>query len=144
MLKVVFDTNTFVSAFLQPRGIPSRLFEMAAVSLEKQFEIYISNQIIDEIKKVLNYPRIKNKYKVTDNRIMFFIGFVTEICLNIGYASELFIVPDDPDDSHIVSAAIACNADFLISGDMHILSLKKAGKVKIVTVREFYETVKEK
>jgi hypothetical protein len=143
MIKAVFDTNTFVSAFLQPKGTPARLFEMA-MTQESPFELYISGQILDEIGRVLVYPRIKKKYNVTDERVNIFLGFVMEACKNVGYVSELFIVPDDPDDSYIVSTALACSADYLVSGDKaHVLPIKQVKGVKIVTVREFFELIQK-
>ena len=140
MIKAVFDTNTFVSAMLQPKGTPARLLEMAMTADDCPFELYISGQIIDEIGRVLSYPRIKKKYNLSDDRINVFLGLIIEACKDIGYVSELFIVTADPDDSYIVSTALACNAEYLVSGDKaHVLPLKKVENTQIVTVREFAE-----
>ena len=145
MIKAVFDTNTFVSAILQPKGIPSKLLEIAMTAEECPFEIYISGQIIDEISRVLSYQRIKKKYKLSDERVNVFIGLVIEACKNVGYVPELYIVPSDPDDSYIVSTAIAIEADYLVSGDKaHVLPLKEVEGTKVVSVRDFFELVKEK
>ena len=67
-------------------------------------------------------------------------GLIIEACKDIGYVSELFIVTADPDDSYIVSTALACNADYLVSGDKaHVLPLKEVEGTRIITVREFFE-----
>ncbi|MBN2717796.1 MAG: putative toxin-antitoxin system toxin component, PIN family [Deltaproteobacteria bacterium] len=138
MIKAVFDTNTFVSAMLQPQGTPARLLEMAMTADACPFELYISGQIIEEIGRVLSYPRIKNKYRLSDDRINVFLALIIEACKDIGYVSELFIVTTDPDDSYIVSTALACKADYLVSGDKaHVLPLKKVENTQIVTIREF-------
>jgi putative PIN family toxin of toxin-antitoxin system len=135
MIKAVFDTNIFVSAIIRPQGLPARLVDMAT---QGRFELFISTQIIDELVSVLAYPRIKQKYRLEDEIAEVFIGFLLKTCPNIGQAPELYVVPNDPKDNPVVSTALACDADFLVTGDKaHILSLGDIGRLKIVTVKVF-------
>ncbi len=137
MTKAVFDTNIFVSAVIRPEGLPARLLEAA---LQGRFELFISEQIIEELEAVLTYPRIRDKYRVSAKTAETFVGFVVKSLPNVGRVPELYVVPDDPKDSPVVSTALACEADFPVTGDkLHILSLKDVGSLRIVTVKEFMD-----
>ena len=47
----------------------------------------------------------------------------------------------DPDDDHILAAAVNAECDFLVTGDKDLLALKKFAGMKIVTPREFAELI---
>ncbi len=135
MIKAVFDTNIFVIAIIRPQGLPAKLVDLAT---QGRFELFISNQIIDELAKVLSYPRIKKKYGLDDETGEVFIGFLLKTCPNVGQVPELYVVPNDPKDNPVVSTALACEADFLVTGDKaHILSLGDIGTLKIVSAKAF-------
>ena len=53
---------------------------------------------------------------------------------------ELNAVPDDPDDNRVLECAVAGKADFIVSGDRHLLRLGNYEEIAIVTVRQFLET----
>jgi putative PIN family toxin of toxin-antitoxin system len=62
-----------------------------------------------------------------------------------GYRSLVEIVPAatisptviaDPDDDHVLACAIAANADFIVSGDKHLLDLKRHQGIEIVNAGE--------
>lgn len=48
-------------------------------------------------------------------------------------------IKDDPSDNKFLEAAIAGNADYIVSGDKHVLKLKKFKDILIVTPAEFLE-----
>ena len=65
-VKVVIDTNIWVSALLNPHGYPAKLrtaFE------EGLIEVIISEPIVEEIADVLSRSRIRDKYGVTETGI---------------------------------------------------------------------------
>jgi predicted nucleic acid-binding protein len=43
------------------------------------------------------------------------------------------VVADDPDDDHVIAAAIAAQADLIVSGDRHLLTLGAHAGIPIVT-----------
>ena len=52
---------------------------------------------------------------------------------------KIKVVKEDSDDDIIIETAIVGGADFIISGDPHLLNLKGFARVKIVTAKEFLE-----
>lgn len=65
------------------------------------------------------------------------------MCINIPVENiEGIIVKDDPTDDKYVVCAIEGDADFIISGDKHLLNLGSYKNIRILTVREFLEILK--
>ncbi|ESS08313.1 MAG: putative toxin-antitoxin system toxin component, PIN family [uncultured archaeon A07HN63] len=54
---------------------------------------------------------------------------------------EFDIVDADPDDNKFLEAAVAGNAEYVVSGDQHLLDIEGFRGIEIVTPRTFYETV---
>ncbi|MDP2753102.1 MAG: putative toxin-antitoxin system toxin component, PIN family [Nitrospirota bacterium] len=50
---------------------------------------------------------------------------------------QIFVVQDDPDDNKFIGCAIECRADYIVSGDTHLLNLKEFEGIKILRVSEF-------
>lgn len=127
--KVVLDTNILISA-LGWGGKPKKIFQQI---LDHHFQLVISNQQIIELEKVMNYP----KFKFTTDQKARFLSIILEIALVVKIDGIVNIIKDDPDDNVILESAIIGDADFIISGDFHLLDLKEYAKVKIVTPAEF-------
>jgi putative PIN family toxin of toxin-antitoxin system len=53
--------------------------------------------------------------------------------------SAITAVRDDPDDNRILECALEAEADFVISGDRHLLSLKSYQAISVLTPRQFLE-----
>ena len=49
------------------------------------------------------------------------------------------VVADDPDDDHVIAAALAASADLIVSGDRHLLSLGGHRGIAILKVSEALE-----
>jgi predicted nucleic acid-binding protein len=49
------------------------------------------------------------------------------------------VIADDPDDDYVIACAIDGEADYIISGDRHLLELESLNKILIVSPREFVE-----
>jgi putative PIN family toxin of toxin-antitoxin system len=51
------------------------------------------------------------------------------------------VVPDDISDNQFVDCAIVSKADYLITGDRHLLQLETFRTVKIISVDGFLEVI---
>src|SRR3712207_215360 len=94
-MKVVVDTNVFVSAFLSPAGVPAQIskrFEQGA------FELLVSDEILAEYEKVLQYDRVRWLHKLTGEQITHAIEDLRTIAILVEPTVSLMVVAGDPDD----------------------------------------------
>jgi len=127
-MRVLLDSNIWISAILAG-GQPEKILNLAEQGL---FGLFISDQIDLEILDVL-----KNKYKMTDSlldEVFFEIG---KLASRVKTKNELEVIETDPRDNHVLEAALVAGVDFLITGDKHLLELKKFKGIEIVKPTEF-------
>ncbi len=124
-MKVVIDTNVLISAFLFG-GIPGRL-----ISLWKGQHIQplASKEIIDEYLRVLAYP----KFQLSSEEIKYLL--FQEILpwfeiLEVSTGPKF--IAEDPSDDKFIWCAEAGGANFIISGDQHLLACQTK---KIIVLR---------
>lgn len=140
MVKVVVDTNVVISSAVSIDGNPALIFEM--LLLEKIIN-YITQEIIDEVKEVIKRPRIAKKLSLVEQE--FIIKNFENFSKKIKPIEKLDIIKDDPDDNKFLECAIAASAEYIISGDKHLLILKQFRDIKVVSPAEFVRIInKEK
>lgn len=134
MITAVLDTNVIISAILIKGNIPDKILQAWR---EEKFELVISFQILNELSRVLFYPKIKQKKWLNDQQI-------EELIVSLAKASSLTpgtlvleVIKDDPDDDKFIIAAIEQKADYIVSGDLHLKKLKEYKGIKIVTPADF-------
>ena len=127
--KVLLDTNILISA-LGWSGKPKVIFKKC---LHGELELVTSPDQIEELKRVMDYP----KFNFSEEQKATFISIILEMATMVEITGKVNVVVDDPDDNAILETAIVGNAQYLISGDPHLLKLKEFAKVKIVTASEF-------
>jgi uncharacterized protein len=135
VVRVVIDTNVVISALLFG-GIPGQL-----IPLWKSGHIITlaSAEIIDEYIRVMAYP----KFKLSEEEIHYLL--YNEILpyfdlVSVRPALSPIIEKDSSDDKFIL-CAIAGKANFILSGDQHLLSRKNYKKIKILNPEQFLKTV---
>ncbi len=135
MLRVVVDTNQFVSSVIVPHGLPRRLIDAWK---QRQFLLLSSPAMIAEVSRVLRYPRIQSKYGIDEADIAALVTLIEADAMVLPGTTEVAAVEDDPDDEMFLACAIEGKADFIVSGDPHLLSLATFRGIPIVTVRDFF------
>ncbi|MBN1694508.1 putative toxin-antitoxin system toxin component, PIN family [candidate division WOR-3 bacterium] len=129
MFKVVFDTNVLISAILFG-GSPRKCLELA---IEGEIELYISKEIISEIEGVL----AREKFNIAEENIRYIISSLDSIAELVSPKIKLDIIKKDPQDNTLLECAIESEADFIISGDAHLLELSEFRKIKILKPADF-------
>jgi putative PIN family toxin of toxin-antitoxin system len=128
--RAVLDTNVVISALLF-RGTLSRLH---ALWKQGAFTLVASREVVDEYVRVLAYPRFglteKEIRQVLDEELLPFIEPVPAAG-GAGGASP------DSDDDKFLACAVAAKADCIVSGDEHLLGLKKYKGCSIITAESF-------
>ncbi|MBU4314529.1 MAG: putative toxin-antitoxin system toxin component, PIN family [Actinobacteria bacterium] len=128
-LKVVLDTNIYISAILFG-GNPERIRKL---SKEKKLEILISEAIISEVAEVL-----RKKFNWKSWQISQIIDEIRETATLIIPNQTLSMTKKDEDDNRILECAVEGKVQYIVSGDkQHLLPLKEYQGVKILSPAEF-------
>jgi uncharacterized protein len=138
MIGAVLDSSVLVSAFLTPSGVADQLLQHAACGT---FVLYLSPQITDEVRRSLREKteRIRRYYSYTDERVDQFIAAVVAVARSVTELPELHAVPLDPADDMVIATAVAAGADYLVTGDLHLLSLREHDGIRIVRPKAFLD-----
>jgi putative PIN family toxin of toxin-antitoxin system len=134
MKRTVLDTNIVISSALG--GALVLILERWA---EGEFTVIVTSDILREYFEVLNRPKFKLKQETIDKITRYIYQF-----------SE-FVIPEerikrigaDPADDKFLEAAIAGKADFVVSGDNHLLGLKEFRSIPILSGHEFMDWLQE-
>lgn len=142
MVRAVLDSSVLVSAFLTPKGTSAELLPAARGG---RFILCLSRELIDETIGILVKKRVRlaNRYRYGDDRIQRFERHLVTIADIVGDLPDLRVVPGDPADDKIVATACAAGADFLVAGDRHLLALGQYDAIRILTPRQFLDTLGE-
>ncbi len=127
--KVVLDTNVFVSA-LGWKGTSREIFKDC---IEGSLELFISTEIFDEIKRVLNYP----KFKFSQDEIAEFLDQILEVGNLVETKVKVEKIKDDPSDNKFLECAVTVDADYIISRDSHILKIKEFEGIKLISPEDY-------
>lgn len=132
--RIVIDTNLFISGLLNPHsGRPARLIDQLPLRL-KRYQLLLSREIFAEYKGVLNrFERIsRTKRKKLLGKIKAHSSWVNP-------KQRFAVIKDDPKDNKFLECAVAGKANFLISGDSHLLDLKEFQNAKILTIGAWFK-----
>jgi putative PIN family toxin of toxin-antitoxin system len=132
-MKLVLDANVLISAYFW-RGNPYKVFNRIVDGLDL---LFISDEIVDEIDRVIRKPKLHT----TLEQINDFITEIVELGKNVVISTQDRItgVCRDPDDEKYIECAVACKADYIISGDRDLLDVKRYNDVSIISVSEYLD-----
>lgn len=131
-MRIVLDTNVYIS-FLLTRGETISLI-LDAWENEK-FTVLVSPQLLAEVQRVLEYPHLKARVKPVEAKALL-DALKTDALLVTGTLS-LIGVTTDPKDDMVVACAVEGNAQYIVSGDPHLLKLGRFESIRIVSPAEF-------
>jgi len=129
-LRVVIDTNVLVSAVIGD-GKPRHL---VLLLLEKH-SVILSRQMLAELSDVIT----RDKFNVKNFQVNRFLSDLMRTA-EIAKDNPLFkVIQEDPDDDVILNVAYTGKADYIVTGDKHLLALKKFKQTEIVTIAQMLE-----
>jgi putative PIN family toxin of toxin-antitoxin system len=129
-MRVVFDTNIFISAFV----IPGSLAEKAILKMiEGEDSLLISKDIIHEVLSVLS-----SKFGRDREALSHVAATLSGLAELVKPGGRVKIFMDEP-DNRILACAIYGKADLLVTGDKEILQQREYKGVKIISLKEYLE-----
>ena len=133
MARVVVDTNVFVSALIK-KGKP---LELVKRLLDKH-TVVLSSQMLAELADVLS----RDKFTITNAQIDLFISLLLKKSTVTSVSGNLKVILKDPDDNIVLLTAVTGKADYIVSGDKHLLTLRVFEGTQIVTISQMLEILR--
>ncbi len=132
--RVCLDTNVWISAAIRG-GKPAEIIGMAE---KEEIMIFTSPPIVDEIRRVLHYPKIEKMFEGTGLTVSTIMDKILALSHVVSPDEELNVVGDES-DNRILECAEAAQVDFIISGDKHLLGMKQFRGIGIVPPAYFLD-----
>ena len=128
-MRVVLDTNIYISALALPGSIAEEALQRAAF---KRYDLLTSPAILAELANVLT-----RKFKIGEaSRALEACREMAELAVVVRPTRRIDILQDKP-DNRLLECAVAGHADRLVTGDKHLLKLKHYEDVLIVRLADF-------
>jgi uncharacterized protein len=139
-MKAVLDVGQYVSATIRADGHPAQVL---AAWHAGEFDLFTAVPILDDLRRVLAYPRIRKRHQWRDEEIDLFV-------VSLGVAAhltpgelEVTAVVEDPTDDKILACAKEGKVDYIVSSDEHLTKLGIYEGIPIVPPRRFLEILKQ-
>lgn len=129
-MRVVFDTNIFIFAFV----IPGSQAEKAILKIIKSGDhLTISKEIIDEVLPVLSSKFSRDREALSQTAI-----YLSEVAELVRPTERIRIFKDEP-DNRIIECALKGKADVVVTGDKEMLKIKQFRGIRIISLKEYLE-----
>ena len=129
-MRVVFDTNIFISAFAIPGGSAEAAYLHA---VRGTFELFTSVSILTEMANTL-----RGKFDWSEDRVRQLLRSISNTAVVLKTHPDLHILKDEP-DNRVLECAVLARAQIIVSGDRNLLSLKRYHDVAIERLADFLE-----
>ena len=139
MIRAVLDANVLVSAVLSPVGVPGQILDEWRA---ERFALLVSAPILEEIARVLEYPRIARGHRWPQAKVQEFVAELGNAAILTPGEITLNVVRNDPDDNRYLECAVEGDADYLVSGDQDLLALREHRGIRIVTPKTFLQALR--
>jgi putative PIN family toxin of toxin-antitoxin system len=129
LLKVVIDTNIFISGVLVEGGNPSLIIK--SWKRTQKYQLFVTEEIIQETLRVMQRLNVHPEI-ITD-----WDKAIRKNAISVVPTRKIEAIKEDPSDNKFLECAIEVRADYIVSGDNHLKGLKEFQGIKIVSAKEF-------
>ena len=140
-LRAVLDTNLFVSGLFAKDSLSAKLQDHW---INQYFELATSIEILKELSRVLNYPRIREHFKPKDETIRRFFRLIFRKAIITKDSYRVERITDDPADNKFLACAMEAKAHYIVTRDPHLQNLKHYHGIHIVNATTFLRKLKAK
>ncbi len=127
-MRAVFDTNIFISAFIIPGSQGERAFLLAH---QRRFDLCTSVAILTETAQ-----KLRDKFYQSDEDIIAALKIISRAAEVLKPTTSVNVLRDVP-DNRILECALEARADLVVTGDHHLLRLKKFQGLPIIRLADF-------
>ena len=128
-MRVALDTNILISAFIFPGGPPEAVYRLA---LEERIELATSPPLLAEFGRILT-AKFGWDPTLADDAV----AGVARIGYIVRPSERMNEITADPDDDRVLEAATEAGADFIVSGDRHLLKLDTWRGIRVLKAADF-------
>ncbi len=134
MYRIVADTNIYISALFW-RGNPYKLIHLCC---EGKAKLVVSKQIIEELERVL---LTEEKFHMEREDVAMYSRIILSNADLVAPNFTLKVIEKDPADDRILECAVEGEADYLISGNKHLLEVEEFQGIKIITAKQILDII---
>lgn len=113
MIRVVLDANVVVSSLINPQGIPAQVLDAWRA---ERFQVVLSGAILDEIGRVLRYPRVAVYHRWSEERLRQWLEDFAHLAVMTPGILNLEIIQEDSADNRYLECAVEGAAAYIVSG----------------------------
>jgi putative PIN family toxin of toxin-antitoxin system len=141
VLRAVLDANVLVSALIRPKGPPGQI--VVRLLRDRAFTPVTSPAILTEVRRSLAYPRVRKHLIASDEDLDLWVASLALVGEPVEGRLRIAVVAEDPADDKYIIAALEGRAQFIVTGDTHLVALKTYEGVRMVTPRVFLGLLKD-
>jgi uncharacterized protein len=131
-MRVVFDTNVFVSAFIVPGSKGEDAFMLAQ---RRKVDLYSSVPILTETARIL-----RSKFSQPEADVTAALKIIGRAATIVRSSRKVTVLEDIP-DNRILECAVSAQADLIVTGDHHLLELREFEGVPLVRLADFLRMI---
>ena len=133
MMRAVIDTNILIRSLIKPHGTVGPIIPRWR---DGDCALVYSAPLVDELVAKLSLPRIRVKYHVGVEEVEALVALIVLRGERVTPTRKVKLCRD-PKDDMFIEAALAGEAQYVVTGDDDLLTLKKFETVRFVTPRVF-------
>ena len=133
--RLVLDSNVYVSGLLWT-GLPHRLLRVAEAG---EIILVTTPSILEEVRNALGRERFAARLAALTTSPAELLGALVNILTVVKEPPVEPVIAQDPDDDKVLACAKASQAQWIVTGDSHLLAMKRYHEIPIVTPRQFWQ-----
>ena len=139
MIRVIIDTNVALSGLLW-WGEPAKLLERAQAG---EFQILVAVPMIEDLTRIIYLNKFKKRFDELGTTVEEPLIFYRNLVKYCETPPKLQIKCEDSDNLIFIELAVAESAHFIVSGDSHLLDLKKVREIPIINSRQAHQLLNQ-
>jgi len=136
-VRALLDANVVISALIRPEGPPGRV--LVHLLRDSAFDLVASPATLDELRRSLRYPKVRKHLRLPLHEIDLWVDALGALAVFVRGEVSRPIVAADPADDIYLAAATEGLADYVVSGDRHLLDIRVHEGIPVVTPRAFLD-----